>query len=68
MTEEAAKRTQRVFPAGCTIVDIKPGTGNREGRVYATLIGPGGERLISATLDYINQQFIGASIQAETGN
>ena len=63
-----SKTTPRTFPAGCKIINIEPGTGNRETLVYATLIGPDGELLISATLDYINQQLIGAIIQGETGN
>ena len=53
---------QRIFPAGCTIRDIRPGTGSRAHIVYAHLYGPDGEMLISATLEYINEQFVGARI------
>ena len=60
--DEVQRRPQRTFPAGCTIRDIRPGTGGREQWVYASLYGPEGELLISATLEYINEQFVGARI------
>lgn len=48
------------FPAGCTIRNIRRGEGHRAKYVYASLYGPDGELLISATLDYINEQIVAA--------
>ena len=59
---EVQQRPQRTFPAGCTICDIRPGTDGREQWVYASLYGPAGDLLISATLEYINAQFLGSHI------
>jgi hypothetical protein len=50
------------FPPGCTITGIRTGIGNRAKNVYATLRGPNGELLISATLDYINKQIVDAGV------
>lgn len=63
-----SETTPRTFPAGCKIIDIRPGTGYCDRFVYATLVGPDGDLIIAATLEYINQQFIGAIIQGETGS
>ena len=48
--------TRPPFPAGCTIGNIRRGKGSRSKYVYASLYGPTGELLISATLEYINEQ------------
>ncbi len=53
---------RREFPAGCTIRDIRPGTGERQRWVYASLYGPDNKLIIRSTLEYINEQFIGARI------
>lgn len=60
MQNDMMKRPQ--FPAGCTITNIRLGEGHRSKYVYANLIGPDGELLISATLDYINKQIVEAGI------
>ena len=62
-TTEAQDRPLRTFPAGCVIKDIRPGKGKRINYVYASLYGPDGELLISATLDYINDAFRGSIIE-----
>ena len=41
------------IPNGCRIVNIRRGKGDRWVYVYADLIGPDGELLICATIDYI---------------
>ena len=46
------------FPKGCTIGNIRRGTGKRSQYVYANLYSPSGELLIAATLDYINAQIL----------
>lgn len=50
------KTVRPPFPNGCTISNIRRGSGIRERWVYACLYAPNGELLISATLDYINEQ------------
>jgi hypothetical protein len=48
---------RRQVPVGSTIVDIRCGlVGTRKGTVYAKLVSPNGETLISATLEYICNQ------------
>jgi hypothetical protein len=42
-----------VIPKGCTITDIRRGRAGRSDWIYAKLVRPDGELLISATLDYI---------------
>lgn len=56
------QQSQRTFPAGCTIGGIRRGKGERARWVYASLYGPDGLVLISATLDYICAQLLGARI------
>lgn len=46
------------YPKGCTITNLRQGKGYRKQYIYATLRGPDGELLISATLDYINKALI----------
>ena len=53
---------RRVFPAGCTISNIRNGIGQRGGAVYANLRGPDGELIISATLNYISELLTRARI------
>ena len=53
---------RRVFPAGCTITNIRNGIGGRNGIVYANLRGPDGELIISSTLSYISEQLTRARI------
>ena len=65
--DEVQQCLQRTFPAGCTIRNIRPGTGGRKQWVYAGLYGPDGELLISATLEYINAQFVGARLAGPNG-
>lgn len=50
------------FPAGCVIKNMKRGSGYRAQWVYASLFGPDGSLLISATLDYINAEMAAAGI------
>ena len=51
------------FPVGCEIVDIKRGKGSRNKFIYARLIGPDGNLLISATLDYIYERLTESDIK-----
>ncbi len=52
------------FPKGCTIRNIRRGDGFRSRWVYACLYGPDDKLLISATLDYINDQLLAAGTAA----
>ncbi len=61
-----SKETPRTFPAGCKIINICNGGEGWEDVVFAVLVGPDGDLLISATLEYISRQLIGATIQEET--
>ena len=60
--DEVQQQPLRTFPAGCTIRDIRQGTGSRAHLVYARLYNRDGDLLISATLIYINEQIVGARI------
>lgn len=50
------------FPLGCVIKDIRSNP-RFPGNIYASLFGPDGELLISATLDYILAQINKAGIE-----
>ena len=60
--DEVQPQLRRKFPAGCTIRNIRPGAGERQQLVDANLCGPDGVLLISATLEYIIEQLVGAII------
>ena len=51
------------FPKGCTITNIRRGKGECVCWIYAILRGPDGEVLITATLDYINDQLLRYGIE-----
>lgn len=53
------------FPKGCVIRNIRRGDGARASYVYASLYGPDGELMISATLEYINMQIVEAGTAAQ---
>ena len=53
---------RRVFSPGCTINNIRNGSGQRSDTVYANLVAPDGSLIISATLSYINEQLTRARI------
>jgi len=58
----------RTIPRGSTITNIRRGKGKLECFVYANLVGPDGELIISATLDYITAQIMQADITELTTN
>jgi hypothetical protein len=55
----------RKFPAGCYISNIHKGTGVNGNVLYAQLNGPDGRLLISATLDYIQDELSRAEFVQE---
>jgi hypothetical protein len=52
--EKGKRMSQRKFPIGCKIVNIRPGAGARAAFVYAHLVDEKNNLLMSATLEYIN--------------
>ena len=68
MRESSLATTIRTIPEGCTITNIRRGKGAREQFVYASLISPDGELLISATLEYITQQIMQSKINSQEGD
>ena len=55
--------SNKPFPKGCTISNIRQGKGERSCYIYADLRGPDGAWLISATLEYINQRLLECGVE-----
>ena len=51
------------FPNGCTITNIIQEEGARSGLIYARLVGPDGQIIISATLEYIYERLVESGIE-----
>lgn len=59
----SSKLFGKPFPKGCTITNIRQGKGARSCWIYADLRGPDGELLISAHLEYINEQLLKLGVE-----
>lgn len=61
---QVERPVRQPFGNGCTIRNIRRGKGYRSRWVYACLYGPDDTLLISATLEYINEQMIAAGTES----
>lgn len=57
--------SNKPFPKGCTIVNIREGQGDRTGYIYAELLDPDGNLLIAATLGHINSRLYECGVEKD---